>query len=248
MKLKGLIFIFCLPLLFTKCQTHSIKLENRVDPDIVLVNIEEGDREFIGDVLLKVDSLHPLVVGIDITFQGRKKQDSTLIAAFKKLKNDILVYSVKQDSTIYGSDSVFTKWTDQGNLYYEQRMGLVSTIVPLQKINDKVHESLAFKIIKQWKPDFVSPIKANEKIDIIYSRNLKKFFVLTGSELLSRNAADFDFANKVFLVGYTGPGNEDKHFTPLRYVEGDYKTNEPDTYGLVIIANEIRTILDYNKK
>ncbi len=46
-------------------------------------------------------------------------------------------------------------------------------------------------------------------------------------------------------MGYLGPSNEDKHFTPLRSL-GRYDADEPDTYGLVIIANEIRTILEYN--
>ena len=121
-------------------------------------------------------------------------------------------------------------------------------MTPLQKINDTVHESFAFKIIKYWKPDFVSQVKLNEKIDIKYTRNLEGFYVLNGSDLLNTNIDDFDLSHKVFLVGYTGPGNEDKHFTPLRFVDNrEYKSNEPDTYGLVIIANEIRTILDYKK-
>ena len=51
---------------------------------------------------------------------------------------------------------------------------------------------------------------------------------------------------KCFLVGYTGPENEDKHFTPLRFIDDKkYNHDEPDTYGLVIIANEMRTILEY---
>jgi len=247
MKKKSFIILFCISLLFAKCNTYKVELEKTVDRDIVLLNIEQGDRALIGRVLQKVDSLHPLVVGVDITFQGRKKSDSILLAAFKQLKNDILVYSVSPDGAINKSDSAFTNFTDQGNLYYEQRMGLITSIVPLQRINDKVHESLAYKMVKQWQPNFISPIKVDQKIDIVYSRNLSKFNTISGSELLRSNAADYDLANKVFLVGYAGPGNEDKHFTPLRHIEGDFKTNEPDTYGLVIIANEIRTILDYKK-
>jgi len=194
--------------------------------------------------LQKLDSLNSVVVGIDVTFQGVKKKDSVLIAALERLKNDILVYNVKEDGSINGSDSAFTNLTDQGNLYLEQRLGLMTTIIPLQKINDKVYESFALKIVKKWKPDFISSIRVDEKIEIHYTRDLKKFNIINGSELLSLNAADYDHSNKVFLVGYTGPGNADKYFTPLR-LAGEYKPNEPDTYGLVIIANEIRTILEY---
>ena len=240
------LFIF-----FTKCKYPSVELAGSRDPDIVLVNIERGDRAFIGKLLLKLDSLNPVVIGIDAIFQGRKRQgqDSILIEAFEKIKNDILVCSVKQDGLVTGSDTVFTTLVqDQGNLYYEERLGLITTITPLQKINDTVHGSFAFKIIKYWKPDFASQIKVNEKIDIKYTRTLENFYLLNGSDLLDTNIDDFDLSNKVFLVGYTGPGNEDKHFTPLRFVDDkEYKNNEPDTYGLVIIANEIRTILEYKK-
>src|SRR6185503_8924143 len=167
--------LFCLSLFLARCTNHSDKPEISIDPDIVLINIQQGDREFIGKVLQKLDSLNPLAIGIDVRFQGRKKQDSILIAALKKLKKDILVYNAKQDGLINGSDSVFTDLAEQGNLYYEQRLGLITTMIPLQKINEKVHESFAFKIIKLWKPNFTSPIRVNEKIEIHYTRDLKKF-------------------------------------------------------------------------
>lgn len=243
--MKFSICIICLLLLLVKCQQPPAEPVG-TDHDIVLVNIEQGDREFIGKVLRKIDSLNPRVVGIDVTFQGRKKNDTTLIGALAKLKNDILVYNIKQGGVINGSDSVFTNLADQGNLYYEQKFNLITTIVPLQKVNDIVHESLAYKIARKWNPDSFLNIKVDEKIDIEYTRNQEKFFVLKGSDLVNKNVADYDLPNKIFLVGYLGPGNEDKHFTPLRSRK-DLKPNEPDTYGLVIIANEIRTILDRRK-
>lgn len=244
---RNFIILFCLPLVFANCKDYSVKLETSPDPDIVLVNLEEADRAAIGKILLKLDSLSPVVVGIEVTFKGRKNKDSTLIAAFEKLENDILVYNIKQGS-INGSDSVFTNLTDEGNLYYEQRMGLVTTIVPVQKVNGVIHESFALKIIKKWKPGFTSQIKVDERIDIHYARDLKRFQMINGSNLLSTKVENIDWHGKVFLVGYMGPGNDDKHFTPLRHFEGEYKTNEPDTYGLVIIANEIRTILEHKKQ
>ena len=243
--MKFFICITCLILLFVKCQQPPAA-PVEVDRDIVLINIGQGDREFIGKVLRKLDSLNPRVVGIDVTFQGHKKNDSTLITALGELKNDILVYNIKDGGIINGSDPAFTNLADQGNLYYEQKLGLITTIVPLQKVNDIVHESLAFKIARKWEPDSALNIKVDEKIDINYLRSQEKFFVLKGSDLINTNVADFGLNNKIFLVGYLGPGVEDKHFTPLRYRK-DFKANEPDTYGLVIIANEIRTILNYGK-
>ena len=239
---KVSISIIFLLLLLVKCQPPP-EAPVGIDPDIVLINVENGDREFIGKILHKIDSLNPIAVGIDITFQSRTKNDTALIAALKKLKNDILVCNVKQNSQIDGSDSVFTSLTEQGNLYYEQKLGLITTTVPLRKINNTVYESLAFKILKRWKPDSVSKIKVDERIDIHYTRNLDKLTVIKGSDLLNTNVTNL--SNKIFLVGYLDPEKGDKHFTPLRN-KGLFKTDEPDAYGLVIIANEIRTILEYN--
>ena len=243
------VLLLSLLLTFAKCGS-PVTPESSFDSDIVLINIEDGDRAFIGKLLLKLDSLQPAVIGINVKFQARKKQDSILIDALKKIKNDVLVYNVNKDGSVNGSDSVLSALAGaRGNLYYEVRLGLITTTVPLQKVNDSVHESFAFKIIKYWKPDFSSQIRVNEKIDIKYTRSLERFYVLNGSELIQTNIDNLELSNKVFLVGYAGPGNEDKHFTPLRrFAERKYENNEPDTYGLVIIANEIRTILEHKKE
>ena len=68
-------FIFTFSI-FANCTSPvpSVNLASTQDPDIVLVNIENGDREFIGKVLLKIDSLNPLLTGIDVYFQGKKTQ------------------------------------------------------------------------------------------------------------------------------------------------------------------------------
>jgi len=243
------VLLLSLLLTFAKCGS-PVTPESSFDSDIVLINIEDGDRAFIGKLLLKLDSLQPAVIGINVKFQARKKQDSILIDALKKIKNDVLVYNVNKDGSVNGSDSVLSALAGaRGNLYYEVRLGLITTTVPLQKVNDSVHESFAFKIIKYWKPDFSSQIRVNEKIDIKYTRSLERFYVLNGSELIQTNIDNLELSNKVFLVGYAGPGNEDKHFTPLRRIaERKYESNEPDSYGLVIIANEIRTILEHKKE
>jgi CHASE2 domain-containing sensor protein len=244
------IFIF-LFLLFSQCKNPlpSVNLVRSADPDIVLINIEEGDRRFIGKVLSKLDSLHPILIGVDVLFLGQKKpsQDSILVEALKKIKNDILVYELNKNNTFGYSDPVFTRFAfDQGLLHYEKTLGLISHMIPLQKIEGKIHESFAFKIVKYWKPDFKPRFEVNQRIPINYQRSQKKFLVIEGSDLININITDIDLRNNIFLVGYLGPGNEDKYRTPLRLVGEELEQNEPDTYGVVIVANQIRSILEYN--
>ena len=244
-------FIFTFSI-FANCKSPvpSVNLASTQDPDIVLVNIENGDREFIGKVLLKIDSLNPLLTGIDVYFQGKKTQreDSILSQALKKINNDILSYSLDDKNRFENSDSVFTQFvTDKGFQKYDRTLGLISNMTPLQKIETRTHESFAYKVVKYWKPELKTDIRINQQIPINYQRPLDKFFQLDGSFLLETNIDNFDLKNKIFLLGYIGPGKEDKYFTPLRFVGKELEHDEPDTYGLVIIANQIRTILEYKK-
>lgn len=244
-----LIFAFSL---FAGCKNPApkVNLANISDPDIVLVNIEDGDREFIGKLLMKIDSLKPILIGIDVFFKTKKtpQEDSVLIHALQQINNEILNYGLSDNNTFEYSDSIFTQLaTDKGFLKYDRTLGLITNMTPLPKIENELHESFAYKIVKHWKPEFKSNININQQIPINYQRPLDKFLRLDGSFLIETNIDNFDLQNKIFLVGYIGPGKEDKYSTPLRFIEIESEHDEPDTYGIVIIANQIRTILEHKE-
>ena len=233
---------------FIQCKPKtSVELTNKIDPDLVLINIEEGDRAFIGNLLLKIDSCKPILIGIDVWFIKEKdlNQDSILIYALKTVNNDILAYALDSNGNLLRSHEKFTPFiSDQGLSIPDKVNGLVSHITPIITIGNTTHEQFPLKIIKQWKPNFKSNIKVDESIPIKFTRTLDQFIHFNGSEF---NKIDpFILKNKIILMGYLGPSNEDKHFTPIRHTK-EYPATEPDTYGLVMIANEIRTILDYKK-
>lgn len=242
-----IIILFFLYLFFKKDKYKDVvKLTNSIDSEIVLVNIGNGDRTYIGKLLLSIDSCNPLLIAIDAWFENEKdsSQDSELIAAFKAIKNDILSYSLDSNGRPLKSHIKFESLvSDEGLATVEKRHGLTSNIIPLQVIGKKVHENFALKIVKRWKPEFKHRIEINQSIPIVFTRTLRQFSYFEGSELREKNVCEF-LKNKVVLLGFLGPGDEDKHFTPIRYVM-EYKDGEPDTYGLVIIANAIRTILEH---
>lgn len=242
----AMLFLF----LFNQCQTPHVRREGG-DPDIVLINIETGDRTFIAQILSKIDSLNPVVVGIDVHFESTKdsKQDSALAVALRKLKNELLVYSIRDNGVQIHSIQLFTDAVeDEGLLKFENTFGLISNMRPLTKVNDKIHQSFALKIAKRWNPGLKTTFGVNESFPIEYSRTLDKYIRINGSDLIEMPVTNFDISNKIILVGYIGPTNEDMYRTPLRLLEKNkLKHNQPDTYGLVIIANQIRTILEYKK-
>jgi CHASE2 domain len=214
MKTKSLFLIFLLPFTFSQCSPPSVNLANGIERDIVLVNIEEDDRAFIAQLLLKIDSLKPAVIAVNAMFHKKKEpiQDSLLMV------------------------------TGMGVTNFEYHNDLVTNFTPLIEIDCHIYESFPLTVMKHWKPGFKHDIKANKSLKISYTRSTEQFAILNGSDI---NEIDSSvIKDKIILLGYIGPKDEDKFFTPLRFVK-KYPQDKPDTYGLVIIANEVKTILEH---
>jgi CHASE2 domain-containing sensor protein len=228
-------------------ERYFVDITNRVDPDIVLVNIGNVNRATIGEMLLMIYRCNPKVIGFDGWFLDERgsSQDSVLISALDSIQNDVLAYYIDSTNSIIKSNTRFSSLADEGLVAVEEIKGLASAITPIQTINNIEHSLFALKISKLWEPEFKTSLKTNQTIPIKYTRMLDQFIHFDYSDL--KDVAPETLRNKIILLGFLGPGNEDKHFTPIRLTRA-YDTDDPDTYGLVIIANEIRTILDYEKK
>ncbi len=230
-------------------KNQNVNLSNREDPDIILINIEQGDRAFIGNLISKVDSCHPQVIGLDISFENEKKhyEDSVLENTLRKAKNIILSFYIDSlGKPIRSADKFRKSVKDEGLNKFEFDEGLVSKFSPLLNVNNQTYEQFPLKIIKLWKPQFQYNFKENASIPIIYTRTRDQYFHLNGSELEKQKNC-LNIKDKIVLIGYLGPSNEDKYFTPMGNVQSP-NSEQPDTYGIVIIANQIRTILDYKKR
>ncbi len=226
----------------------QVLLTKKIDPDIVIINFEEGDRAFIGNLINKVDSCSPTVIGIDARFTQEKDnyQDSILQRALSLTNKDIIAYFYDDSGLVIKPIERFDTLTTIGLAVSFEEKGLATYFIPLT-ISTKgiIHEHFALQVAKKWMPNFRFQYNVNEKIPIQFQRKMEQYRIFNGSELNYTEHAKF-LKNKIVLLGYTGPSNEDKHFTPIRLVE-EYPNNEPDTYGVIILANEIRTILNQTK-
>jgi hypothetical protein len=225
------------------------KLSDTIDPDIVLINMEEADRLVLSNLLLTINECKPTLIGIDAWFIGEQNpvKDSSLVNALKIVQNDILAYTIDSIGNPLKSDQKFSSLVSGEGVATTGRInGFLKNVTPLLTMNNEMHEQFALAIIKHWKPSFKSNIKKDQSIPIKFTRALEQFIHINGSELRNGNYCEY-LKNKIVLIGYLGPSNEDKYFTPIRFVK-NYPENEPDTYGLVIIANQIRTILGYESK
>jgi len=246
---------FLLALLITTifaCNSKKVYSEvvqtDKIDPDIILFNISNGDRTDIANLLLDIEKCNPLAVGVDVIFPENKLsvEDSILANAFEKIHSDILAY--KFDSTekeIRSIDKFRKLGLAEGYTNLYQIDGVTSHFTPIKELNGKLAESFALKIIKQWKPGFKYNFSIDESIPILFQRSLQQYYYFVSEDLLDKNVCDL-LKNKVILVGFLGPGDETKQYTPIRRNDKNIE-RKPDTYGLVVQANAIRTILEYEK-
>ena len=225
----------------------QVALVEDADPDITIVNVEDGDRAFIAEIIRKVHSCNPKVIGIDLWFVTPKDQyeDPPLEAALRIAQNDILGYTFTNGDFIRSHRKFTAHAEGEGLALVQSTDDLVSYFTPILQIRGEPHEHIAYKIVKQWEPGFSAEFEINQRVRIKYERTLDKLNHIQGSRLNTLIHNEL-IENKIVLLGYTGPSDEDKHFTPIREL-GDYEEDEPDTYGVVIIANEIRTLIEMSK-
>lgn len=224
-------------------------LLNNIHSDIVLINIQEGDRAFIGEAIKIIDSCNPALIGVDAWFVDEKEKvsDSILCEALKSSRKDVLAYTIDTGGQIVKSNIKFSRLASTEGLavFAENIKNRSISMIPVQKIDTSIHEQFALKILQNWKPSFRHAFKVNQLIPIEFTHSLENFVHLNASDLFSKNYCE-QLRNKVVLLGYLGPKNIDKHFTPFGLEKKEY-LNQPDTYGIVVIANAIQTILKYKE-
>jgi CHASE2 domain-containing sensor protein len=208
------------------------------------VNIGEGDRVFFAKIIQALIKKSPKVIALNAFLLGEKSthEDSTLKEAFKDCPYDVVCLTV--DSLGYPSSipKLFSPWIDKlGLIKYEEKNGLISRFKPIIKIDGKLYESFALEITKRIFPHSTSEITVDKQYRIEYTRTSENFYIFDGNDVIMDRIEDELIKNKVVLLGYLGPSDEDKYYTPVRYFRY-YRPEDPDMYGTVIIANQINTL------
>jgi len=242
-----LAIISIVSMLTSHCNFRSqVDIIDSMDPDIVIINIEHGDRAFIGDLLLKIDSCQPQIIAIDSWFidEQNHAKDSVLEKALLSIENDILGYGFDFDNRkIVNSHQKFRNLVKyEGHTILHMIGQFSSNFIPQITIDNVVNTNIALRILEMWQPGYKSPYKIDELVPIHFTLTLDQIRHINGSEFIPKKHAS-TVSGKIVLLGYIGPSDEDKHFTPIRNVL-PYEEGKPDTYGVVILANQIRTLLE----
>jgi CHASE2 domain-containing sensor protein len=131
------------------------------------------------------------------------------------------------------------------NLIGEEK-GTIRYFNPFDHYHHKEYLSFTAALLEKSYPEIFKKLKSRHKdIETInYRRNVDKYFVVEGDDVLSDAIADNVFTDKIVLLGYVNrsPDDiEDKHYTPMNpKVIG----KSPDMNGIVIHANILSMALD----
>lgn len=228
--------------------------------DIVLINSGKPDRVILQQMIARLQTFEPAVIGIDILFEGDKDPVSdTLLANTFAQKNNIVLASRLTD---YSKEKDIFEVDDNLNpLFLENVAALgyvnfiskdrrtVRLISPQEQTTQGTLDAFAVQITNQYSPQAVQDLKnRNKAVERINYRTPQDHFIKYDYTQVLDSTLDLSYIkNKVVLLGFLGDDDwsipvKDRFFTPLN---PNYTGKTlPDMYGLAIHANIITMILD----
>lgn len=231
---------------------NKLIASDKIVKEITLINIGQGDREYIAHLLNSLSQCYPETIVLDAFFLKRKEKETDRLL-MEAIDNNSVVLSIKggNHGGFFPSDPYFSKGaTDSGLAQLSSQYGLALSYFPLKQMNSvekpilsHISVAAASQYDSARTQKFMQKVKVDQKYLIEYSAIQNNFIVY--------NYEDFNFncdelKDRIVILGYLGPGKEDRHKTPLG-LEGipvRYNRHKGDMYGAVIIANQILMILN----
>jgi CHASE2 domain-containing sensor protein len=229
------------------------------DDSIVLIGVGDYDRGRIAEEIAIINKLNPKVIAIDVAlpnYQG-DKADRKLVKVLMESKKVVIPSEISSMGTdYYGKEIIMVSLTCSAEFFYP--INTVSGFVSVEKEKDKQTIPLQFM---QWQDavgyryrhfsietaiqfDSIRTSEFIEKhdrlVDIDFKNGRHKFKTFKVQDVLKNKLTKTDIGGKIVIMGSLGPGNQDKHISPL-----SSNPNEPDMYGLeylaIIVAQILRT-------
>lgn len=227
---------------------YSKKLfkEEKVNTDIVLINIKKSDRATFGFIITQIARQQPAVIGLDVIFKERKDifQDS-ILAKSLIAHQDLLVGSkiIEPDHSVKNATPFSLKNTGFINLNLaEVEDRVIRNFTPTYEDVP----SFDVAIVNHYNPSLLKDIDLKRTMPINYVGNYNHFITLNSEALMTQDSIPL-LKGKIVLLGYLGTPTgsmydiEDKHFTPLN--KNHTGKSIPDMFGITIHANIINMLL-----
>lgn len=87
-------------------------------------------------------------------------------------------------------------------------------------------------------------IQSHERlVDLNFKKGVRKFKTFSVTDVLNGKLTKKEIEGKIVMMGFLGPGNEDKFYSPL-----NKNSKEPDMYGVEYLANIVAQILEWEQQ
>jgi CHASE2 domain-containing sensor protein len=227
---------------------------NHVDTNIVLVNIEDLDREGITNLINKVDEGNPKVIGLDVFFSREIKtpHDSLLWKTLFRLRDKIVMAvtsTENQHAKQYWTVPTI-KTGHAGLLTNENNTEVIRKFEPFLEGDSGSTISFSAALVKMFDPDAYNHLtyRNNQQERIHYIGNGNAFQMIQAKEILNASSNHLNLFNqKIVIIGFSGNkiqcfnDMDDAFFTPVGF---DFNVNRrPDMHGMIIHANITSMIL-----
>ena len=246
-------YFLCLTILFGQsCYSQTI------EDSIVLIGVGDYDRGKIADEIELINKLNPKVISIDVAFPNYQndKSDRKLVRVLMESKKVVIPSEISSMGTdYYGKEMVMVSLTCSAEFFYP--INTVSGFVSVEREGDKQtiprqfmqwqdavgYRYRHFSIETAMQFDSLRTSKFIEKhdrlVEIDFENGERKFKTFTVQDVLKNKLTKADIEGKIVMMGYLGPGNQDKHISPMN------SDSKPDMYGLeylaIIVAQILRT-------
>jgi CHASE2 domain-containing sensor protein len=248
--MKNLFVYAIIVISLSKCNSQSVD-------KIVLVNVGNLDRGAIAHEISILNALNPRVVAIDLQFRELKEPeaDAKLTSALWNCKNLVMtsaIHNLANEKFIgLNNHSQFSPPQVKSGfinaiLEEDKNRSLKRFLIQdIETVGAKrveyhfgIKTAMAYDSLKTLK--FIA--SHSKTADVDYKKGRRAFRKVSAEEVLNGKLTENDIAGKIVLIGFLGPGTEDKFYTPLNKGQ-----NSPDMYGLYL-ANITAQVLEFDSK
>jgi len=247
--MRKMVYFLLFALIGISCHKQS------AEEQFVLINVDTLDRVGIAEELNYINTLKPKLVALDIQFSRDTDayKDSVLISALRKTRNLFMISII--DDYDNGSKDEYERF-GLGSLpvfLVGAKTGFANTVIEEDILRTQsrfsTHEYVAgnteyhFGVRVAMSIDSLRAIRFVENnprtVYVDYKNGDRRFKMFNSPDVLGRRVSMQDIEGKIVMLGFLGPGNEDKFFTPL-----NTNPDEPDMYGMVYLAHVAAQVIE----
>lgn len=229
--------------------------DEKINTQIVLVNVEHLNRGDLATLIEKVQREGPKVIGVDVIFDHEKEllTDERLWQALQP-ENVVSAFAIQRREFVKNDPKlgVFRHKLGYANFNFDTYNTVVRNVQVKKELEGFEYQAFAFRVAQKYmgRQKLEWDGMQEKSTPINYNGGRQHYFAFSGSEVLKRDSVPV-LQNKIVLLGYLGTpmGNaydiEDRHFTPLN--QEFVGKSAPDTFGVVIHANIVEMLINGNK-